>query len=273
MKNFSGNYASLCTENMNRLSWLLVVCLSKVSANLVNFYFTRQWLKLRLSDVILLKFFDLNRRFEKCFRKTDSSSCAKVQQVSVRGNRSSQKSVGNFVKFGFSRKTSKIMFVRRNILKFFYLIWKTENCLWKICISFYRKHEQIVLTFGSLSLKSVGKIGNFLLYETMAEITYIWRHYAQVLPTKQKVWKMFPQDKQFKLCKTATGQRERQSFLSEKCRKVSLNLDSHGKPQKLCLFDAIYWNLFYLIWKNEKKFRENMHLFVQKTSADYHDCC
>ena len=120
LKNFSGKYASLCTGNMNRLSGLLVVCLSKVSENLVNFYFLRQWLILRISDVIMLKFFELNRRFEKCFGKTDSSTWAKPQQVSVRGKRSSEESVGNFVKFGFSLKTSENMFVRRNILSFFF---------------------------------------------------------------------------------------------------------------------------------------------------------
>ena len=68
----------------------------------------------------MLKFFELNRRFEKCFCKTDSSTLAKLQQVSVRGDRSSEKSVGTFVKFEFSLKTSENMFVRRNILSFFF---------------------------------------------------------------------------------------------------------------------------------------------------------
>ena len=77
-----------------------------------------QWLILRISNVTFLKFFKLNRKFEKCFGKTDSSTLTKQQQLHVRGNWSSEKSVGNFVKFGFSRKSLKITSVWRNILRF-----------------------------------------------------------------------------------------------------------------------------------------------------------
>ena len=155
------------------MSRLLVVSPSKVSENLVNFYFTGQWLILRISNVTFLNFFKLNRKFEKCFGKTDSSTLTKQQQLHVRGNWSSEKSVGNFVKFGFSRKSLKITSIWRNILRFFYLIWKTEKCFGKISISLYRKHKQIVKTFGSFSLKSVGKFGKFLLYGAMTNTTYI----------------------------------------------------------------------------------------------------
>ena len=198
---------------MNRLSGLLVVCPSEVSENLVNFYFSRHWQKLRISEVILLKFFELKRKFEKCFGKTVSLTWAKPQQVRVRGKRLSEKSVGNFVKLGFSRETSKNTFVRRNILSLFFPNLKNKKMFREICISLYRKHEQIVMTFGSLSLKSVWKFGKFLLYGTIAKFAYIWRHYAQVLRTKQKVSKMFRQVRQFNFSKTATGLCERQSIV------------------------------------------------------------
>ena len=50
---------------------------------------------------------------------------------------------------------------------------------------------------------------------------------------------------------------------NDRLRKVSellLNFDSRGKPQKICLFDAIYWDFLLLNFKNWKKFQENMHL-------------
>ena len=114
---------------------------------------------------------------------------------------------------------------------------------------------------------------NFYFIETMAKITYIWRHFAQVLRTKQKIWKMFRQDKQFNLSKTAIGQHERQSIVWEKCRKTSLNLDSHGKPQKICLFDAIYWNLFFPNLKNWKLFRKICISLYRKHEQIVMYCC
>ena len=127
------------------MSRLLVVSPSKVSENLVNFYFTGQWLILRISNVTFLKFFKLNRKFKKCFGKTDSSNLTKQQQLQVRGHWSSEKSIRNFVKFGFARKIK----MSENLVNFYFtgqwLILRITNVTF---LKFFKVNRKFEKRFG-----------------------------------------------------------------------------------------------------------------------------